>query len=184
MPVVKKNNFDELIDNVYQTHCTLQQNAVKAVNYNLTIRNWLIGCYIVEFEQNGEDRARYGARLLAEVARKTKEKGIKGLDIRTLRACRTFYNTYPQIWRTLTAKLQHHEFEHVIPSSLKKLLIRGTLSPEFQQSEIEKITSFPLNETLVKYATSTDNQMFVSQYLIQLPEKAVLENFMKKILNQ
>ena len=51
-----QSNFNELIDNVYQTHSLLQQNAQKAININLTIRNWLIGCYIVEFEQNGEDR--------------------------------------------------------------------------------------------------------------------------------
>ncbi|GHT58831.1 hypothetical protein AGMMS50239_04140 [Bacteroidia bacterium] len=40
------------------------------------------------------------------------------------------------------------------------------------------------NETLVKYATSADNQLFVSQYLVKLPEKKVLENFMKRELNQ
>jgi predicted nuclease of restriction endonuclease-like (RecB) superfamily len=40
------------------------------------------------------------------------------------------------------------------------------------------------NETLVKYATSTDNQLFVSQYLVKLPEKKVFVSFMKKELNQ
>ena len=39
------------------------------------------------------------------------------------------------------------------------------------------------NETLVKYATNTDNQLFVSQYLVKLPEKKVFENFMKRELN-
>ena len=37
MALVKKNNFEELIDNVYQTHCYLQLDAQKAVNRNLTI---------------------------------------------------------------------------------------------------------------------------------------------------
>jgi predicted nuclease of restriction endonuclease-like (RecB) superfamily len=40
------------------------------------------------------------------------------------------------------------------------------------------------NETLVKYAISTDNQLFVSQYLVKLPDKKVFESFMKKELNQ
>ncbi|KAA6322327.1 hypothetical protein EZS27_028117 [termite gut metagenome] len=106
MELVKRNNFEGLIDNVYQTHCVLQQNAQKAVNQNLTIRNWLIGCYIVEFEQNGEDRARYGTRLLEEMAKRIKGKGIKGLDVRTLRSCRTFYVTYPQIRGSMTPELQ------------------------------------------------------------------------------
>jgi len=90
MKIIKHNNFEELIDNVYYTHCLFQQNAKKAVNQNLTIRNWLYGFYIVEFEQNGEDRAKYGTRLLEEMAKSIKSKGIKGLDARTLRSCRTF----------------------------------------------------------------------------------------------
>ena len=57
MQVNKNNNFEGLIENVYQTHCLLQENAAKAVNFNLTVRNWLVGWYIVEYEQNGEDRA-------------------------------------------------------------------------------------------------------------------------------
>jgi hypothetical protein len=41
------------------------------------------------------------------------------------------------------------------------------------------------NDTLVKYATSgMDENMFVSKYLLKLPEKKVLENFMKRELNQ
>ncbi len=69
MNLIKQHNFDQLIDNVYQTHCALQENATKVINQNLTIRNWLIGCYIVEYEQNGQDRAKYGSKLLEEIAK-------------------------------------------------------------------------------------------------------------------
>jgi hypothetical protein len=41
------------------------------------------------------------------------------------------------------------------------------------------------SDTLVKYSTAgMDDQLFVSKYLIKLPEKRVLENFMKRELNQ
>jgi len=120
--IVKQQNFDQLIDNVYQTHCQLQLNAKRAVNLNLTIRNWLIGCYIVEFEQNGEDRAKYGARLLEEMAKRIRDKEIKGLDVRALRSCRTFYNTYPQIRGAIAPELQNH-----LP-----IPIRGAVTPELQ----------------------------------------------------
>lgn len=46
----------------------LQQSTSKAINRYLTIRNWLIGFHIVEFEQNGEDRRRYGQGLVEEMA--------------------------------------------------------------------------------------------------------------------
>ena len=104
--IQKLQNFDQLIDNIYHTHSVLQENTKRAINQNLTIRNWLIGYYIVEFEQNGEDRAKYGANLLEEMAKRLKIKGIKGLRRRELSTCRKFYMIYPQIWRSLTAKLQ------------------------------------------------------------------------------
>lgn len=53
-------DFKLLIDNISVAHSALQRQAVNAVNQSLTIRNWLIGYYIVEYEQNGKDRAEYG----------------------------------------------------------------------------------------------------------------------------
>jgi hypothetical protein len=66
-------NFDLLLNTIQQTHTVFQQNAVKAVNVSLTIRNWLIGYYIVEFEQNGEDRAKYGESLLFKLSENAKK---------------------------------------------------------------------------------------------------------------
>ncbi|MDR2285821.1 MAG: hypothetical protein LBE37_21590 [Sphingobacterium sp.] len=43
--------FDKLVNSIQATHEELQLSAVKAVNQSLTLRNWLIGLYIVEFEQ-------------------------------------------------------------------------------------------------------------------------------------
>jgi len=48
-----KMNFEKLVFRIQQTNEILQQNAVKAVNIHLTLRNWLVGFYIVEFEQKG-----------------------------------------------------------------------------------------------------------------------------------
>jgi hypothetical protein len=64
-------NFESLISVIEQTHLHFQQQAVKAVNVSLTVRNWLIGFYIVEFELRGEDRAQYGDKLFTELAKKS-----------------------------------------------------------------------------------------------------------------
>ena len=76
--------------------------AAAVVNQALVIRNWLIGAYIVEFEQAGKDRAVYGARLLENLAADLAAKGLKGLEIRNLRNCRLLYLWYPQIRQTLS----------------------------------------------------------------------------------
>ena len=57
-------NFKDLRQGIQTLSNSFRQNAVAAVNIHLTVRNWLIGYYIVEFEQNGEDRAKYGTELL------------------------------------------------------------------------------------------------------------------------
>jgi len=116
MSLKVKNNFEKLVNSIYQTHCVLQENAAKAINYNLTVRNWLIGCYIIEYEQNGDDRAKYGTSLLEEIAKKLKNKGLKGLHRRALNTCRLFYQTYPQIWLTLSAELQNSQYTVMLSS--------------------------------------------------------------------
>jgi len=117
----RKNNFEELVNSIYQTHCFLQENAIKAINYNLTVRNWLIGCYVFEFEQNGEDRAKYGTNLLEEIAQILKNKGLKGLHRRALNTCRIFYQTYPQIWLTVSAELQNSQYSELFPFPNERL---------------------------------------------------------------
>ena len=67
MSLIKKNDFDELVSNIYHTHCIMQANAAKAINYNLTVRNWI------------------------------------------------FYQTYPPIWLTVSAKLEN---SNKLPSEL------------------------------------------------------------------
>jgi DUF1016 N-terminal domain len=99
-------NFNQLIHSIESTHEHLSSQAVKQVNYLQTIRNWLIGYYIVEFEQNGEDRAAYGKQLLINISEQMKLKGNVGFSDRNLRQFRQFYLTYPQIWQTVSAKFE------------------------------------------------------------------------------
>jgi predicted nuclease of restriction endonuclease-like (RecB) superfamily len=88
-------NFEKLINQIEQTHGSLQKKALTALNINLTLRNWIIGFYIVEFEQQGSDRAAYGKRLLSKMAERLKH--IRGLSHRNLKTFRAFYLCYPQI---------------------------------------------------------------------------------------
>jgi len=88
-------NFDKLITTIEQVHRQLQASATNLVNQSLTVRNWLIGYYIVEFEQKGEDRAAYGDKLIERLAGKLNH--IKGIDKRSLFKFRQFYLFYPHI---------------------------------------------------------------------------------------
>ena len=156
-----KDGFQLLISNVCQTHSALQQHALQAINQSLTVRNWLIGCYIVEFEQNGEGRAKYGARLLAEMAKELKKRGIKGCSVMALQNNRNFYQMYPQIQQTVSVKLDKllstpirqsmtGELEHKNSTPILQTLsaklqntssnpIRGTVSHELEAQQTELV---------------------------------------------
>ena len=90
-------NFDALVHAIAGIHHRTQSAAARTVNIALTCRNWLIGAYIVEFEQRGEDRAAYGNRLLFKLAERLQRKSIPRSDERELRRFRQFYLAYPQI---------------------------------------------------------------------------------------
>ena len=112
--------FKTLISNINNIHNTLQIKALQSVSVNLTIRNYLIGHYIVEYEQNGNDRAEYGVKVIQNLADNLKY--IKGLSLTNLKMMRQFYLAYPQISQTVSAKsfidaqrlLKYFSFSHFI----------------------------------------------------------------------
>jgi len=117
-------NFTNLVRSIQQTHTVLQYQANKAINRSLTIRNWLVGFYIIEFEQNGEDRAKYGEKLLSHLAVAI---DIKGLGETNLKTSRQFYIIYPQIRQVLTDELKKLGFTSGS--------IRQSITDEFQHIE-------------------------------------------------
>ena len=60
----KDMTFDSLYKSVSKLNEAFEDDTAKAINRNITARNWLIGFYIVHYEQKGEDRAKYGEKTL------------------------------------------------------------------------------------------------------------------------
>lgn len=92
-------SFTRLSDMVLQIHDATQMAAIKAVNRFATVRNYVIGYYIVEYEQHGSDRAKYGDQLLKRLVERVNKKGINET---LLKVSRRFYLDYPQIYGYLT----------------------------------------------------------------------------------
>jgi predicted nuclease of restriction endonuclease-like (RecB) superfamily len=97
----KEFSFDHLSDVVTQLHDSAYSATVKAINRFATVRNYVIGFYIVEYEQHGSDRAKYGDRLLKRLAERVNKRGINET---LLTNSRKFYLTYPQIQTYLEGK--------------------------------------------------------------------------------
>ncbi|MCO8124749.1 PDDEXK nuclease domain-containing protein [Stieleria sp. TO1_6] len=112
-------NFDRLLQLFDSTHVEFQRRAARAVNQNLVIRNWLFGWYIVEFEQNGTDRAKYGKETLERLSSELKLRIGRGFSVDNLQLMRRFYTGFfgvleisetpsrilPGIYETLSTEL-------------------------------------------------------------------------------
>lgn len=142
-------NFEQLATIISSTHQQLQQSAVKAVNQYQTVRNWLMGFYIIEFEQNGEDRAQYGEQLLKKLEQRVNQKG---LNVTLFQRSRMFYWAYPQfsaliekiftssICATLLPKLESSTEEQIYATLLPKLQ-NAYLQGNESEIPIEKLIS-------------------------------------------
>ena len=121
--------LDTLIQNI-DTVCSISQShAISSVSRSLTLRNWIIGYYIVEYEQKGQDRAVYGNKLIDNLSKKLTH--LKGISATNLRLFRTFYLNYPQIQQTVSG-----EFE------MKLLPMQQTVSTELQIPVKKLINNF------------------------------------------
>lgn len=120
-------NFGTLVEAIRQVHVHLAAQAGKAVNISLTLRNWMIGAYISEYELNGADRATYGENLLAELADHLTGLGVSNSNRRQLYRYLRFYRLYPEIVGTLSPQLKSF-----LPSGRHKPEKVGTLSPQLR----------------------------------------------------
>ncbi len=131
-------DFYTLTRKINLVHTELKNKAKAAINSLHTLRNWIIGYYIVEYEQNGSDRAKYGDKLMKTLANDLSINGIKDLSFTSLNIFRQFYLTYPQIIQTLSEQL---EFQTASTASTVSFIKEIDLSANIQTlSEQSKMT--------------------------------------------
>ena len=108
-----KPPYEKLLAVIGLTIEQARQNALKAINTELVKANWEIGRHIVEFEQQGQQRAEYGSDLLARLSKDLKLRYGKGFGRRNILDMRRFYLAY-QKWQTVSAKLSWSHYISLI----------------------------------------------------------------------
>ena len=165
-------DFNSLVGRINSVQDALQAQAAHAVNLSLTARNWLVGYYIVEFEQRGEDRAKYGDKLMNRLANSINRKGF---EQRRLRDYRRIYLVYPQLGTEIATYIQRNRLKlpdtKVLPiwqSATAKLQLTGNQGNEIWQSTTAKLEEWStpadrlfnrLNYTCLSYLTSIEDPL-------------------------
>lgn len=109
--------LDSLVKQISNVQDVLQSVAAHAINLSLTARNWLIGYYIVEYEQNGEDKAQYGANLLNTLSKRLNRSGM---EPRRLREYRQFYLFYSFLGAEIVKYLRNNATFSLLADSNQK----------------------------------------------------------------
>lgn len=128
------NDIKVLADTLKSIHTELLRHAANAVNLSLTIRNWLYGYFIQEYELKGSERSAYGTKTIENLADLLQSADIPATSHRHLKTCRQFYTHYPNIGPTVSALFQKMTVADT------NLSIRPTLSA---QSHDTALPSFP-----------------------------------------
>ncbi len=123
-------DFQSLVAAIRQVDEHLAAQAGKAVNVCLTLRNWLIGAYVGEFELRGADRAAYGGHLLGELSRALRSQNVSNAGRRQLYNYLAFYRAYPQIVRTVPAQSRHLLPAPVAGEKVRTPSAQLTVAPE------------------------------------------------------
>ncbi len=86
-----------LVAEIARLHEAAARSVGQTLHRILSVRNWLIGAYVVAFEQGGEDRAEYGTQLLDKLAEALRQASREGLSARNLYNFRQVTLAYPEL---------------------------------------------------------------------------------------
>ncbi len=150
----------QFVNSVKQIIVAAQQQAFRAVNQERVLMYWHIGKHIVVEEQNGKERADYGAKLLQNLSNELSKDFGSGFSVRQLELCRQFYTTFP-IANALRAQLNWTQY---------KLLLRI--------EDIDKRTYY-IEETCHNNWSARQMERQINS---QLYERLLLSNDKEKVL--
>ena len=152
--------YQELVQQISTAFSHGQARAVAAVHSCLVETYWKIGQYIVEYEQQGKEKATYGSALLENLSQDLKLLHGKGFSRSNINYMRLLYIRYP-ICETLSHKLSwSHYFELLkIDDSLERSFYE-------QQTQLE-------NWSVAELKRQKDSSLFLRLALSKEKEKVL-----------
>ena len=103
----KLAGYNHLREGIVEVLEMARRAAVRTLNAIMTAAYWETGRRIVEYEQGGAKRARYGKEILRQLASDLTDRHGRGFGVDNLQRMRAFYLAYPAglIYATLSRKL-------------------------------------------------------------------------------
>jgi predicted nuclease of restriction endonuclease-like (RecB) superfamily len=145
-----RTQYKNLLKNIGQTIAVAKSEVVQQINNGLVKSNWEIGRHIVEFEQQGQERAEYGSALLERLSEDLKLRHGKGFGRRNILDMRRFYLTFTK-WQTVSAKLSWSHYIALLSVSdsyERQFYLKHSINEKLSVRDLERQIDSSLFERL------------------------------------
>lgn len=92
-----RSDYTFLVEEISSLLESARKVSARAVNILLTATYWAVGYKIINYEQNGNDRAEYGANLLMQLSDELTSRFGRGFSVDNLESMRLFYSAYNNV---------------------------------------------------------------------------------------
>ena len=114
---MKMLRYGQLIEDLEGLLEQAKRQAARAVNAVLTTTYWEVGRRIVQYEQHGLERARYGERLLENISTDLTRRAGRGFSRDNLELMRRFFLAFPRPLKSETVSRKSGTASPLFPLS-------------------------------------------------------------------
>ena len=180
---IKKDIYDEISNLLKEA----RRNIVSNINTTMTKTYFLIGKRIVEEEQNGNERAEYGEKLIKNLSKRLTEEFGKGFSKRNLWQMKQFYLAYSKV-QTVSAQFKLSWSHYLILMRMENIEERNFYEIESIQNnwslrELKRQINSALYERLVLSRDKAKiKELAFKGQVIEKPEDVVKDPYILEFL--
>jgi len=182
-PILDNDGLFERIQEILEV---ARNKVYRTANTEMLRAYWNVGREILEEEQNGQARAKYGSALLEDLARRLTELYGKSFSSRHLRYMRQFYREFPK-WNAVRSELSWTHYRLLLKIDREdarifymKEAITGSWSTRQLERQINSLYFYRLQNNKDKKGLLQDSDK--EQEIIQ-PENFVKDPFVLEFLD-
>ncbi len=161
--------YEELVSIISKVLLEGKNKIATTINTTMIEVYWHIGLYIVEYEQNGKERAEYGTKLLKRLSKDLSQRFGRGYSWRNLYNMKEFYLQFP-ILQTSSAKFSNYK--------TKKL---QTLSAKFSEKAKNSLSKLTWSHFVRLLSIKDENER--NFYIIETVENNWTERELNRQIN-
>lgn len=182
---IQENGYNLLIGKIGEILLLGRQKAVQSVNTILVHTYWEIGRYIVEFEQNGNQRAEYGSQLFERLSKDLIDAYGKGFSRSNLLYMRKLYLSF-QISETLSHKLTWSHYFEILKADSELEIGFYSKQCEIENWSVRELKRQMKSSLFERIALSKDKdgvlRLAKEGHIIEKPEDLIKDPFVLDFL--